>query len=97
MLHLALYVLCLFFLSSLTNEEVRKNWEQYGNPDGPGAMTFGIALPKWIVERENSIVVLGIYLFVFMICLPSAVVSPNIWGYLFWMFLGSENFLYNCF
>lgn len=38
----------------LTNEEARKNWEEYGNPDGPGATHFGIALPKWIVEKQNS-------------------------------------------
>lgn len=40
---------------SLTDEEAKKNWEEHGNPDGPGATTFGIALPKWIVERENSV------------------------------------------
>jgi translocation protein SEC63 len=40
---------------ALTDETARRNWEMYGNPDGPGAMTFGIALPSWIVEKENSI------------------------------------------
>ena len=39
----------------LTDEEARKNWEEYGNPDGPGAVNFGIALPKWIVEKQNSV------------------------------------------
>lgn len=39
---------------ALTDDEARKNWEKYGNPDGPGAMSFGIALPSWIVEKENS-------------------------------------------
>lgn len=51
---------------ALTDEESRKNWERYGNPDGPGAMSFGIALPSWIVEKENSvwgagIVCIGVY------------------------------------
>lgn len=58
---------------ALTDDESRKNWEKYGNPDGPGAMSFGIALPSWIVEKENSVWVLGLYALVFMIALPVAV------------------------
>ena len=62
--------------AALTDETSRKNWEQYGNPDGPGATSFGIALPSWIVEKENSIIVLGIYALLFMIALP---VVAGIW------------------
>lgn len=66
---------------ALTDDEARKNWERYGNPDGPGAMSFGIALPAWIVEKENSIWVLGLYALIFMIALPTAVskltISPS--------------------
>jgi translocation protein SEC63 len=58
---------------ALTDEEARKNWEKYGNPDGPSAMSFGIALPSWIVEKENSVWVLGLYALVFMVALPIAV------------------------
>jgi len=58
---------------ALTDDEARKNWEKYGNPDGPGAMSFGIALPSWIVEKENSVVVLGLYALVFMVALPIVV------------------------
>ncbi|XP_031640767.1 translocation protein SEC63 homolog isoform X1 [Contarinia nasturtii] len=58
---------------ALTDDESRKNWEKYGNPDGPGAMSFGIALPSWIVEKENSVWVLGLYALVFMVALPVAV------------------------
>jgi len=64
--------------AALTDDEARKNWEQYGNPDGPGATSFGIALPSWIVEKENSFVVLGIYALVFMVALP---VSVGLWWY----------------
>ncbi|XP_003742707.1 translocation protein SEC63 homolog [Galendromus occidentalis] len=63
---------------ALSNEESRKNWETYGDPDGPGAMSFGIALPSWIVEKENSIWVLGAYMLVFMVGLPTAV---GMWWY----------------
>uniref|UniRef100_A0A3Q2P466 Translocation protein SEC63 homolog n=1 Tax=Fundulus heteroclitus TaxID=8078 RepID=A0A3Q2P466_FUNHE len=41
--------------AALTNEQSRQNWETYGNPDGPGATSFGIALPAWIVDQKNSI------------------------------------------
>lgn len=58
---------------ALTDDESRKNWEKYGSPDGPGAMSFGIALPSWIVEKENSVWVLGLYALVFMVALPTAV------------------------
>lgn len=64
--------------AALTDDEARKNWELYGNPDGPGATSFGIALPSWIVEKENSFVVLGIYALVFMVALP---VSVGLWWY----------------
>lgn len=59
-----------FYLAyqALTDDESRKNWEKYGNPDGPGAMSFGIALPSWIVEKENSVWVNNIiYLYFILI------------------------------
>lgn len=63
---------------ALTDEESRRNFEKYGNPDGPGAMSFGIALPSYIVEKENSVWVLGLYALVFMVALPTAV---GMWWY----------------
>jgi len=29
-------VVSFHIVDSLTDEESRKNWEEYGNPDGPG-------------------------------------------------------------
>jgi len=58
---------------ALTDEEAMENWRTYGNPDGPGATHFGIALPKWIVEKQNSVWVLGVYIILFMVILPIAV------------------------
>lgn len=55
---------------TLTDEEARENWIKYGNPDGPGVTHFGIALPKWLVDHQNSIFVLLIYAGIFMIVLP---------------------------
>ncbi|XP_013381039.1 translocation protein SEC63 homolog [Lingula anatina] len=59
--------------AALTDEESRNNWMLHGNPDGPGATQFGIALPKWIVEKENSIWVLALYGLAFIIILPIVV------------------------
>lgn len=59
--------------AALTDEVAKKNWEEYGNPDGPGAMSFGIALPSWIVEKENSMFVLMVYVLLLMIVLPICV------------------------
>lgn len=59
--------------AALTNEESRKNWEIYGNPDGPGATSFGIALPAWIVDQKNSMLVLLVYGLAFMVILPVVV------------------------
>ncbi|XP_067674081.1 translocation protein SEC63 homolog [Haliotis asinina] len=73
--------------AALTDEESRKNWEEYGNPDGPGATRFGIALPKWIVERENSMWVLAAYLLVFMILMPIIV---GMWWYRSIKFSGDQ-------
>lgn len=63
---------------ALTDEVAKENYEKYGNPDGPGVMSFGIALPSWIVEKENSVWVLGLYGLVFMVALPSVV---GMWWY----------------
>ena len=29
-----------FFHNRLTNEEAKKNWDEYGNPDGPGGKFY---------------------------------------------------------
>lgn len=72
---------------ALTDDESRRNWEKYGNPDGPGAMSFGIALPSWIVEKENSVWVLGLYALVFMVALPIVV---GTWWYRSIKFTGDQ-------
>uniref|UniRef100_A0A914L6R0 J domain-containing protein n=1 Tax=Meloidogyne incognita TaxID=6306 RepID=A0A914L6R0_MELIC len=63
---------------ALTDEESRENWRLYGNPDGPKATTFGIALPKWIVSEQYGNWVLALYTLVFMIVLP---VGVGMWWY----------------
>ncbi|KAK9373153.1 uncharacterized protein V1513DRAFT_383199 [Lipomyces chichibuensis] len=50
---------------SLTDEDTRKNYLDYGHPDGPQPMKHGIALPKWLVEEKGTpLVILGYSLLV---------------------------------
>ncbi|XP_053572244.1 LOW QUALITY PROTEIN: translocation protein SEC63 homolog [Bombina bombina] len=64
--------------AALTDEQSRKNWEKFGNPDGPQATIFGIAFPAWIVDQKNSMLVLLVYGLAFMVILPVVVGS---WWY----------------
>ncbi|KAJ3065151.1 secretory subunit, partial [Rhizoclosmatium hyalinum] len=45
----------------LTDEEARKVYDETGHPDGRQALTLGIAIPKWLVESQNSVFVLFCY------------------------------------
>ncbi|KAL1918321.1 uncharacterized protein VTP21DRAFT_2981 [Calcarisporiella thermophila] len=55
---------------ALTDEEARKNFEEFGHPDGRQAFTVGIALPSWIVRANNQPIVIGVYGLVFGLILP---------------------------
>ncbi|CAI2175526.1 11208_t:CDS:10, partial [Funneliformis geosporum] len=54
----------------LTDDDIRKNYEEWGHPDGKQAYSLGIALPTWLIEAKNSPFVLGIYALAFGIGLP---------------------------
>jgi translocation protein SEC63 len=58
---------------SLTDEEIRRNYEEYGHPDGKQEFSIGIALPKWIIESTNGYYVLGLYGILFGGILPAIV------------------------
>lgn len=70
-----IYILVFLAYQALTVEESRHNWEKYGNPDGPGAMSFGIALPSWIVEKENSFWVCNCW------CIVLVVGNPKLYNH----------------
>ena len=46
---------------TLTDEEVRNNFLQYGHPDGKQSFSIGIALPKFIIEEGSGKWVLALY------------------------------------
>jgi len=47
---------------ALTDPEVREKWEKYGNPDGRMQYVMGIALPDWIIRKEYSAYIFGLYM-----------------------------------
>ena len=55
---------------ALTDPESKENWEKYGNPDGKQPMEMGIGLPSWVMEPENRNVVMIMYLFGLVVCIP---------------------------
>jgi preprotein translocase subunit Sec63 len=60
---------------ALTDEVVRKNFLEYGHPDGKQTVQVGLALPPWVVDAHNNIWVLGLYGVVIGGVLPYIVVS----------------------
>ncbi|KAI9330878.1 Sec63 Brl domain-containing protein [Obelidium mucronatum] len=54
----------------LTDEEARKTWDEFGHPDGRQALTLGIALPKYLVDSKNNVLVLFLYGAIFGIFMP---------------------------
>jgi len=54
----------------LTDEEARRNFEEFGHPDGKQSFSLGIALPAWLADSSNSFIVLILYSSVFAIGLP---------------------------
>lgn len=39
----------------LTDETARENFLKYGNPDGPGNYNVAIAMPRFLLQKENQI------------------------------------------
>ncbi|KAF2740790.1 DnaJ-domain-containing protein [Polyplosphaeria fusca] len=58
---------------ALTDEDIRNNYLQYGNPDGKQSTSIGIALPKWIVEDGHGKYILFLYALVLGAILPYTV------------------------
>ncbi|KAG7096479.1 hypothetical protein E1B28_003910 [Marasmius oreades] len=58
---------------SLTDETIRKNWEEFGHPDGRQETSMGIAIPRFIIEAKNNIWILGFYGLAFGGGLPAVV------------------------
>ncbi|KAL8426439.1 hypothetical protein Efla_005493 [Eimeria flavescens] len=55
---------------ALTDEVAKKNYEKYGNPDGPGGMKIGVGLPSFLVEETNQLFVLSFFFLFLLVVLP---------------------------
>ena len=55
---------------ALTDEEIRNNFVQYGNPDGKQSTSFGIALPHFLIAEGSGKYVLIFYGILLGIGLP---------------------------
>jgi translocation protein SEC63 len=60
-------------LYSLTDDEIRRNYEEYGHPDGKQELSVGIALPKGMIALANGYYALLGYGLLFGIFLPAVV------------------------
>ena len=43
---------------TLMNDDAKKNYELYGNPDGPAPMRISIGMPSFILNKKNHIFIL---------------------------------------
>lgn len=55
---------------ALTKEESMKNYEKYGNPDGPTPFRISVALPSFILEKKNHMPILILFVLFILIILP---------------------------
>ncbi|MCQ2816945.1 MAG: DnaJ domain-containing protein, partial [archaeon] len=78
----AKFILIAKAYDALTNEESRKNFEKWGNPDGPGSMKVSVALPSFVLEKKNHMPILVLFLIFIVFILPG--------GFLFWYYRKSK-------
>lgn len=45
-------------------------YEKYGNPDGPGKLNVAIAMPSFLLKKENHVSILFVFFFILLIVLP---------------------------
>lgn len=57
--------------AALTDEVAKRNWEKYGNPDGPQSTKVGIGLPKFLLEKGNNLHILCAFFFVIIMVIPT--------------------------
>merc|ERR1712176_1675377 len=55
---------------ALTDEVQKRNYEKYGNPDGPQVAKVGIGLPMFLLEKDNHLMILCIFFFLLLFVVP---------------------------
>jgi translocation protein SEC63 len=57
---------------ALTDEIAKRNYEKFGNPDGPQTTKVGIGLPKFLLEKDNALMILVAFFLVLLFVVPMA-------------------------
>jgi len=60
---------------ALTDEEAKKNWLEYGNPDGKQSLEVSIGLPTFLLDESNHYAILCIYLGILVVIIPAIVAA----------------------
>mmetsp|Transcript_19002 Transcript_19002/g.30925 ORF Transcript_19002/g.30925 Transcript_19002/m.30925 type:complete len:743 (-) Transcript_19002:252-2480(-) len=55
---------------TLTDPQTKKNWEEYGNPDGYQGTSVTIGLPSFLTDKNNEFQVLFVYFIIIIIVPP---------------------------
>jgi len=55
---------------ALTDEVAKRNYEKYGNPDGPQTTKVGIGLPRFLLEKDNHLMILCTFFFLLIFLVP---------------------------
>mmetsp|Transcript_23756 Transcript_23756/g.68387 ORF Transcript_23756/g.68387 Transcript_23756/m.68387 type:complete len:658 (+) Transcript_23756:104-2077(+) len=56
--------------AALTDESAKRNYEKYGNPDGPQTTKVGIGLPRFLLEKNNQLLILCAFFFMLIFAVP---------------------------
>jgi translocation protein SEC63 len=56
--------------NALTDETAKRNYEKYGNPDGPQTTKMGIGLPAFLLQKDNHLMILCIFFFILLFVVP---------------------------
>mmetsp|Transcript_17161 Transcript_17161/g.36874 ORF Transcript_17161/g.36874 Transcript_17161/m.36874 type:complete len:665 (+) Transcript_17161:255-2249(+) len=60
--------------NALTDPVAKANYEKFGNPDGPETTKVGIGLPKFLLEKENNLLILSCFFLVLLVLIPSVAI-----------------------
>jgi len=66
----AKFILLTKAYHALSDEEGKRNFLRYGNPEGQGALNIGIALPEFLIKKENHVIVLVCFFFMLLVLVP---------------------------
>jgi len=56
--------------AALTDETAKANYEKYGNPDGPQNTKVGIGLPRFLLEKDNHLLILSVFFSILLFIVP---------------------------